>query len=321
MKNQFTKILNHLEASHSLIMITIIKREGSAPRGVGARMYLTDTDEVEGTIGGGKIEYLALKTAAKLLTDKQSQVSKYHLGNEEAATIGMVCGGTIWLSYQYLSADIKGQLEVIRQIVKAGEANENIWLTIKMGQSCEQEIDIALAGSNHPTLVEANGSMYYTDPILKMGTVYIFGGGHVSKELTPLLVYLGFSCVVYDDRAEYANAQEFPSATRIICGEFKDIEKHIKLNAEDYVISMTRGHLYDIAVQTWALKAHPRYIGVIGSKKKVEFSKNELLKQGFSAEEIANCHSPIGLDIGADTPQEIAVSVAAELIEIRHKNR
>jgi Xanthine and CO dehydrogenases maturation factor, XdhC/CoxF family len=321
MKNQFTKILNHLEANHSLMMITIIKREGSAPREVGARMYLTDTKEVDGSIGGGRIEYLALKVAAKLLQEQQSQVSQYHLGNEQAAAIGMVCGGDIWLSYQYLSADIKGQLEVIRQIVKAGEANENIWLTMEMGKAGGQEIGVAFAGSNHPTLVESNGSMYYTDPILKTGTVYIFGGGHVSKELTPLLVYLGFSCVVYDDREEYANSQEFPSATRIICEEFGDIEKHIKLNAEDYVVSMTRGHLHDIAVQAWALKQHPCYIGVIGSKRKVEFSKNELLKQGFSTAEIASCHSPIGLDIGADTPQEIAVSVAAELIEIRHKNR
>ena len=321
MNNQFTKILNHLEANHSLMMITIVKREGSAPRDVGARMYLTDTKEVVGTIGGGNLEYLALKAAAKLLLVKQSQVSKYHLGNEEAAAIGMVCGGDIWLSYQYLSADIKGQLEVIRQIVKAGEADENIWLTMKMGESCGQGIDIAFEGGNYPTLIESNGSMYYTEPLLKRGTVYIFGGGHVSKELTPLLVYLGFSCVVYDDREEYANAQEFPSATRIICGEFGDIEKHIKLNVEDYVISMTRGHLHDIRVQAWALKQYPCYVGVIGSKKKVEFSKNELLKQGFSVEEIASCHSPIGLDIGADTPQEIAISIAAELIEIRHKNR
>ena len=321
MKDEFAKILNHLKDKKELIMITIIKRDGSAPRGVGAKMWLTDNGVVEGTIGGGKIEYLALQTAKDLLQKKESKVAKYHLGNEEAATIGMICGGDIWLSYHYLSSDIKGQQEVFQQIVDAQENNENIWLMIKTSAYTGCYIEIMREGGSQPTFMKLRSDVFYTEPILKAGTVYIFGGGHVSKKLTPLLGSLGFSCVVYDDREEYANQQEFPSADKVICEEFAEIEKFVELKAEDYMIAMTRGHLHDLIVQSWALKAQPRYIGVIGSRKKVAFATKELLKQGFSAEVIASCHSPIGLDIGADTPEEIAVSVAAELIAARYQRR
>ena len=164
---------------------------------------------------------------------------------------------------------------------------------------------------------EAGGRNYYVEPLVQAGTVYVFGGGHVAQELVPLLAHVGFRCVVMDDREEFANRETFPQAAETVVGDLERISDYIAITERDYVCVMTRGHQFDYYVQRQALAAKPRYIGVMGSRSKIKVTTEKLMADGFSEEEIGFCHMPIGTRILAETPAEIAVSIAGELIEVR----
>ena len=147
--------------------------------------------------------------------------------------------------------------------------------------------------------------------------MYVFGGGHVAQELVPVLAHVGFRCVVMDDREEFANPQVFPQAKRTVVGDLERISDYVQITERDYVCVMTRGHQFDYYVQRQALAAKPRYIGVMGSRNKIKVTTEKLLADGFTLEEIQFCHMPIGTNILAQTPAEIAISVAGELICVR----
>lgn len=147
------------------------------------------------------------------------------------------------------------------------------------------------------------------------GSIYIFGGGHVAQELVPVLSHLDFSCVVFDDRPEFSNKDVFPDAAQCIVGDFEDIANFVDIRREDFVCIMTRGHQFDYLVQKQILLTEARYIGVMGSRKKTQIIREKLLADGFPEHDISRLKSPIGLDIRAETPAEIAISIAAELIQ------
>ncbi|MGB6232613.1 MAG: XdhC family protein, partial [Candidatus Acidiferrales bacterium] len=146
--------------------------------------------------------------------------------------------------------------------------------------------------------------------------VYLFGGGHVSTALGRVASLAGFSINVIDDRSSFANAERFPMAEEIVTSYEEAFEK-LKPNASSYLVIVTRGHKDDMRVLEWAVGTEARYIGMIGSKRKVISVYRALEKQGIAIEKFARVHAPVGLEIGALTPEEIAVSVTAELIAIR----
>ena len=150
-------------------------------------------------------------------------------------------------------------------------------------------------------------------------TVFIFGAGHVSMELAKILKYVGFDYVVWDDRASFANADRFPDAKEIIYESYENVLERIKITKKDFVVIMTRGHAYDYLVEKQVLKSEAGYIGVIGSSNKNKVIREKLLLDGFSEEEVGRVCAPIGIPIAADTPEEIAVSIAAEIIMFRSR--
>ena len=158
---------------------------------------------------------------------------------------------------------------------------------------------------------------WFALPAVQGGKVYIFGGGHVSQALVPAIAAVGFRPVVYDDRPEFADQALFPQAEAVLCGDFAALSEQVAVTADDYVVIMTRGHQADYEVLSQTLRSGAKYLGCIGSRKKLALCRERLLAAGFTAEEYARLHAPIGLAIGAETPAEIAVSVAAELIAVR----
>jgi xanthine dehydrogenase accessory factor len=157
----------------------------------------------------------------------------------------------------------------------------------------------------------------FIEPILATPTLYIFGGGHVSLYLAKVARVAGFDVVVADDRESFANAQRFPDAEKTIAGPWDEILPQIAINDFSYIVLVTRGHKGDLTCLRWALSTAARYIGMIGSRRKfVEIAK-VLEGEGVAAEKIERVHSPVGLDIGALTPEEIAVSIVAEMIAAR----
>ena len=150
-------------------------------------------------------------------------------------------------------------------------------------------------------------------------TVFIFGGGHVSMELAKTLKYVGFEYVVWDDRENFANTERFPDAKEVICAPFENILNKVKITSDDMVVVMTRGHAYDYMAEKQVLKSGAAYIGVIGSSSKNKVIREKLLDDGYSESEINRVCAPIGIPIAADTPEEIAISIAAEIIMFRSK--
>jgi len=165
-----------------------------------------------------------------------------------------------------------------------------------------------------------SGGRYLVEPGDVYGTVFIFGAGHVSQKLALLTVMVGFRTVVLDDRPEFANRQRFESADEIIVlDNFKNAFRGLQIDLDSSLIIVTRGHLNDSVVLEQALQTPAGYVGMIGSKRKREIIYQEMIERGIPMDVLQRVHSPIGLPIGADSPEEIAVSITAELIQERAK--
>lgn len=156
----------------------------------------------------------------------------------------------------------------------------------------------------------------FVEPILPQPMLYIFGGGHVSMALANAANNVGFAIGVIDDREQFANAQRFPMAREVFTS-YEDAFAKIQPNPSTYLLIVTRGHRDDMRVLAWAVKTPARYIGMIGSKRKVLSVYQALEREGFAPELFNRVHAPVGLEIGALTPEEIAISISAELIAVR----
>jgi xanthine dehydrogenase accessory factor len=157
----------------------------------------------------------------------------------------------------------------------------------------------------------------FIEPVLPVPLLYIFGAGHVAFELFKAARNAGFDCIVADDRDTYANAERFPGALQVIAKDFDEALTEITPSESSYIVIATRGHRDDMRVLRWAVQTPARYIGMIGSRRKAITVFRELTREGLKPDLFDRVHSPIGLDIGAVTPEEIAVSILAELIAKR----
>lgn len=159
----------------------------------------------------------------------------------------------------------------------------------------------------------------FIEAVLPPALLYIFGAGHVAYNLYKVATIAGFEVTVIDDRESYANRERFPEAREIIAGDFDAVTARLNPPEGSYIVIVTRGHRDDMRVLRWAVNAGARYLGMIGSKRKTITIYQELEKEGIPVEKFANVHAPVGLEIGAVTPEEIAVAIVAEMIaERRH---
>jgi len=161
----------------------------------------------------------------------------------------------------------------------------------------------------------------FIEPVLPPALLFIFGAGHVAYNLYKIATVAGFDVTVIDDRESYANRERFPEAREVIAEDFDAVTARLNVPEGSYIVIVTRGHRDDMRILRWAVDARARYLGMIGSKRKTISIYKELEGQGIPAEKFAQVHAPVGLEIGAVTPEEIAVSIVAEMIaERRHTN-
>jgi len=146
---------------------------------------------------------------------------------------------------------------------------------------------------------------------------YIFGGGHVALALDPVLRHIDFETTIIDDRADYANTERFPESRTIVCDNFDHCFDEIEPDDDSFLIIVTRGHRGDLQVLRQALRKPHAYLGMIGSRRKNQLLADQLLSEGFTQEELDKVYTPIGLEIKSETPEEISISIAAEMIQVR----
>ena len=161
----------------------------------------------------------------------------------------------------------------------------------------------------------------FVEPVLPPALLYIFGAGHVAYSLYQVAQIAGFDITVIDDRETYANRERFPTAREVIAEDFEKACERLQISESAYIVVVTRGHRDDMRVLRWAVNTPAKYIAMIGSKRKVITIYKELEKEGIPLAKFANVHAPVGLEIGAITPEEIAVSIVAEMIALRRNTQ
>jgi len=236
----------------------------------------------------------ALATIVNVRGSIPSVVAAKMLVREDGSILGTVGGGCV-------ESDVRnGAMEVMRD-EKPKTFNFNL------DQRPDDDTGLVCGGS----------LQVFIEPVVPSPVLYIFGGGHIGLNVHKVATLAGFETIVSDDRELYANRERFPDAEEIHAGEMDEIMAGLAPNDRSYIVIVTRGHRHDMNVLRWALDTPAQYIGMIGSGRKVLAVFQQLEAQGVSPESFKRVFAPIGLDVGAVTPEEIAISIVTELIAVR----
>lgn len=205
--------------------------------------------------------------------------------------------------------------------IGGGCVEAEVWQAAREVMEEEKPRSLTFNLNNNPkydTGLVCGGTLeVFIEPVLPPALLYIFGAGHVAYNLYRVAKIAGFDVIVVDDRESYANRERFPDAREVIADDFDRVTQHLHAPESAYIVIVTRGHRDDMRVLRWAVNANSRYLGMIGSRRKTISIYKELEREGILAEKFANIHAPVGLEIGAVTPEEIAVAVVAEMIAVR----
>lgn len=332
MKNMLKQIVRLLREGKDLVLVTVIASSGATPRGAGARMLVADSGRVCGTIGGGAVEYRSERLAAEMLREKRSGEHDFSLTRDDVEKLGMICGGAVEVFFRYLPAGDPETLALAAKAEELFQKGADLWLLSDIGAEGRLGLWSKETGyvgfdapdwltgelTRRPHRCKRDGRDIYVEQLQSSGRVFVFGCGHVAQELVPVLSHVGFRCVALDDRPEFARRELFPTAEEVLLVDFARIRDFVTITQEDYACVMTRGHAFDAVVQAQVLQTPACYIGVIGSKHKKAGVFQKLREEyGFTDADLARITSPIGLSIRAETPEEIAISIAGQLIEFR----
>lgn len=238
------------------------------------------------------------KCALATIVEKRGSIPSYEsaklLVREDGSMIGTIGGGCV-------------EAEVWNAARDVIESEKPKHLSFNLGQDAAYDNGLICGGQLD----------VFVEPILPVPAAYIFGAGHISKSLSKVATLAGFSTIVVDNRESFANRERFPEAAEVHAAEYEDVFSRLTINENSYVIIVTRGHRDDMRVLRLAIATPARYIAMIGSKRKVINVIKELEKDGIARTEFERIHAPMGLDIGAISPEEIAISVTAEMIAVR----
>lgn len=359
MKSYFEKIEQELEADRSMVLARIIRQHGSAPRRTGTMMLVLADGSILGTIGGGVLEKTVIIKAATVLESQRTTLMDFDMSADDAAEDGMLCGGNVVVCLEPVSADDPQVSELFMAIARVLRNGFSGVLLTRIGdesgsETCarlfiaengdrwgtlggtlggtpgeEQLVDEADIDNRatewlkirYPALRSLTGKNedLFIHPIRPPDTLYIFGAGHISMALAPLAKHVGFEVIIIDDRPDFASRQRFPAADDVMTLPFSEAFQRIDITATAYLVIVTRGHAHDRDVLHLAIHRPCAYIGMIGSRNKRAAIYQWLTNHGISEDRLASVHCPIGLNLGAQTPEEIAVSIVAELIQVRNQ--
>lgn len=335
---------------HDFVLATIIEVRGSSPRHVGTRFLVRHDGSIVGTIGGGLFEAEVQKFAASALESRTSHHALFSFTGKDHLSAQMICGGEAEVLVEFVDVKdiLKQQLfdrlmTMTRERITGfhftevsmplnGQASSSMNHLIvddqgnKLGNFPDEEAVInatpetRLLKPAQLLTIPGVGGRIFLEWLHPAGTVFIFGAGHVGTCVAHLAAYVNFRVVVVDDRQEFVSSERLPDADQVvILDSFQDISSRVTLDEDSYVVIVTRGHAHDRTVLGQALKTKARYIGMIGSRRKIALTFQALVSAGFSRTDIERVHAPIGLPIGGETPQEIGVSILAQMIQVRNR--
>lgn len=314
-------LVSELEAGRPVALASLLATTGSMPRHEGARLAALADGSVLGTVGGGNVELMAIDAARRALAAAAP-------GDGGATAAGslewlthekndMACGGDALLAVRALSG---GDLPTLRALADLLETGGSATLEERWADPARPTWAL-LPGELARHAAWDAAAATYREPVGAPETCHVFGAGHVGTALVPVLLAIGFVVRVYDDRPEAADPTRFPEGTHVSCGSFEELAETAPIGPRDSVVVLTHGHAADAAVLERVLRREAAYVGCIGSRRKAGLVRDGLVAAGIPRERSDAVHLPIGEDILAVTPAEIAVSIAAQLIRCRAERR
>ncbi|MGO8878323.1 MAG: XdhC family aldehyde oxidoreductase maturation factor [Desulfomonilaceae bacterium] len=349
MSSIWEAIVRQFEQHRNFVLATILSVQGSSPRKVGAKVLILDNGDVVGTIGGGLFEANVRDSALNAMKSRTSSRLSFAFHGQDAGSDQMICGGSVEVLVEFVHPGAKTKEQIYRKLANSIHERVSTLLIkpiqLEQGQTTKAELDYMCIDENGARLGDFENStvclksipprrllkpaqiIFPWDPsspvllewIYPRSMVYVLGAGHVGACVCHLASYVDFMVVGIDDRYEYANVQNLPDADEIVVAPFENAFEKLCVDRNSFIVIVTRGHAHDKIALAQALKTDATYIGMIGSKRKIKLIYDSLIDEGFTESDIARVHAPIGLPIGGETPQEIAVSIVAEMVQERIK--
>jgi xanthine dehydrogenase accessory factor len=349
MKNIYLQIPENQPAHSWLALATVIWTEGSTPQKPGSSALFGSDGLLSGTIGGGSVEERVQKFVQTRIYSKESGLFTFDLNNDISHTEAPICGGKMNVLVDAAPAVHLEVFEQLRQsfldgmpgilITKVSPKNDrcvniirfwfcgneqgNIPATLK--QNIGKEIQALLSKGRKAKYTKIHlsheGEMVLLEPLFPPDRLVIAGAGHIGKALAHLGKLLDFEVTVIDDREEYANPGNLSEADNIVLDDISNAFQTLKKTPDTYIVIVTRGHKSDADALKFCIGSGIAYIGMIGSAKKIAEMKKKFLAEGWSSpEQWKEIHAPVGLKINSISVQEIAISIAAQLIQVRNSS-
>ena len=342
MRDLFRTLLDALEAQRPVAYCRLVETRGSTPQKAGAMMLVFADGSQTGTLGGGCVEAEVKRQALARLHDGEIEIATFQLDSDYGWDDGLICGGRMKVLIAPIESDSdrRTYFQKLAQEVSAGhglteavayEASDGIaspaaWLFDAdhnlLGSLGTADLPGSIARQlrplrERPRPYAARGVAYL--PVLPRCRLLIVGGGHVGRAVANLAAQLEFDIWVVDDREDIVSAERFPAAEKRIAGGIDAVLPQLDVTPDTYCLIVTRGHNHDEEALYHLAARGARYVGMIGSRRKIKLIFEDLLEKGVSREALQQVYAPLGIDIGSQTVPEIAVSICAELVA--HRNR
>ncbi len=321
---------DYLEKGSGGALATIVKKLGAAPREEGAKMFVGSDGKFYGTVGGGCTEAEVWQEARKVIKTGMPKLLHYTMDGKQLEDEGMICGGNVDIFVEPVTEKYRALYRALSDLERQGRGAVLVTRFTDEGLSKSLvEEDGTVFGDPVGEGIEADFQRYANEkrpivsgnaiiePLQTAPVLYIFGAGHVSQYVSRVATMVDFNVTVIDDREEFANRERFPEAERVIVDDFAQVFDQLSFHGNEYVVILTRGHKHDALVLEQVMKRPSRYVGMIGSKRKTRMVMDYMRQQGFDDKTLESVYAPIGIAINSETPQEIAISIAAELIKVR----
>jgi xanthine dehydrogenase accessory factor len=307
--------------------------QGSAPQKSGARLIVLPDGRMRGTVGGGCLEMEARRRALIALRTGEPDLFELRLDDDFGWDDGLICGGRTTLLVtphpermapavaEVLDARASGQRSLLGTVLSAPDAavvSAAFALPGVGGGVASVPFPVAPPATARPEIIDRDGWRLLVESVRPNPTLVVMGCGHIGTALVELAAGVGFDVVAVDDRIDYASAERLPGAKRVVCDDLTTAACTLPTGPDTYWVVVTRGHRNDGRVLAEVINRPYAYLGMIGSRRKVRIIREGLMGEGIAtAEQLAKLHAPVGLDIGAESPQEIALSITAQLVAAR----